>query len=111
MTIRHLAIGVVAIVVLLITHWFTYNSGFRHSLDKDAPRRENVQGIEPYSELLFEVNVLRVAAKCPEGFSKEELHKWRNETQTSISRAESTTLDYARRSGDEGLEDRVRKDS
>lgn len=106
---RNLLIGVVVLIVLAATHWLAYDSGVRYVIASDAPRRQYARADEPFDELICEVDVLRAAAKCPEGFSKEDLWKWRAETETTMRAAENKTLVYCKKSGDEGREAFVRR--
>jgi hypothetical protein len=106
---RNLLLGAAVLIVLTVTHWFAYDSGVQSVLASDTSRREFARADEPFDELLCQVDVLRVAAKCPDVFSEEELRRWRAATEATIQAAETIGLVYYEKSGDEGREAFVRR--
>lgn len=108
MSKRNLLIGAAALLVLAVTHWFAYNRGVQEALEEDAPRLEFAEAMDPSGDLYFQIDVLRIAVKFPDDFSKKDLQRWRDETEATLSAVETETLNFLKKKGDEGEEKRVR---
>jgi hypothetical protein len=98
---RYLLIGVAIVLILAGTHWFAYHRGLQYAHEQNAPLRENLRADDPFDRLLCYVPVLNAAAKCPEDFNKEDMRKWRDETVATLAEAETMSLDYYNKAGDE----------
>lgn len=108
MTKHNLLLVGIAFALLCVTHWFAYNSGVRYSIALNAPIQENIRDMDPYDALLAEVDALRAVTRCSEDFTREDIERWRTETEATLAETESTTLSYCQKTGDEGTESRVR---
>lgn len=98
---RYLLMGVAIVPTLTGTHWLAYHRGIQYANEQNAPLYETVITEEPFGVLLCVIPVLNAAVKCPEDFPTEEMRKWRNETEAALREAETITLDYLDKAGDE----------